>query len=343
MIKKFVFLFLLTSLLTACISIKVDAATATPAQQNFVTATLPPTKPGFVPFTVTPIPEITATPTLAITAPPNCTDSTILLRDVTIQDNTIVKAGEKFIKTWEFQNTGTCPWINYTLDFSTGDQMDAPLSTPIPATLAKDRVQISVDLTAPSANGTYTGFFTLNNSNGEIVPIGIEKTFWVKIIVASGGIPPTSGAIVTQTGNITTVGSTNCNYSQDIGAVNQIASLINAERVKAGLSVLTSNSLLTAAAQSHAADMACNNKISHTGSDGSLSYTRILAAGYSGSYSEEIIYGGGGPQAALIWWMNDQIHRDAILNPRAAEIGVGYAYSSDTSYGDYIVVDFGSP
>ena len=337
--KKTVLLLLLASLLTACISIKVDSAIATPAQQNFVTATLPPTKPGFVPFTLTPIPEITATPPLAITAPLNCTDSTILLRDVTIQDNTIVKAGEKFVKTWEFQNTGTCPWINYTLDFSSGDQMDAPLSSPIPATLAKDRVQISVDLTAPSANGTYTGFFTLNNSNGEIVPIGIEKTFWVKIIVGSGGIPP----IVTPIGGTTSGGSANCNYSQDAAAVNQIASLINAERAKAGLSVLTSNSMLAAAAQSHAADMACNNKISHTGSDGSLSYTRILAAGYSGSYSEEIIYGGGGPQAALIWWMNDQIHRDAILNPRAAEIGVGYAYFPGNSYGDYIVVDFGSP
>jgi uncharacterized protein YkwD len=57
---------------------------------------------------------------------------------------------------------------------------------------------------------------------------------------------------------------------------------------------------------------------------------------------EEIIYGGGGPQAAMTWWMNDQIHRDAILKARSTEMGVGYAYFANGSYGDYIVVVFGS-
>jgi hypothetical protein len=253
----------------------------------------------------------------------------VLLRDVTIQDNTQVKAGEKFTKTWEFQNTGTCPWIDYTLEFSAGDQMNAPLSAPIPATVSKDKVQVSVELTAPAPNGTYTGYFTLNNSNGEIVPIGIEKTFWVKIIVGAGTIvPTTSGANPTQSGSTTTGGGANCNYSQNAGYVNQLASLINAERANAGLPALVVNSLLAAAAQGHAADMACNNMISHTGSDGSSSYSRILASGYSGSYSEEIIYGGGGPQAAMSWWMNDQIHRDAILNLGRTCLALGTLCSS---------------
>ena len=83
--------------------------------------------------------------------------------------------------------------------------------------------------------------------------------------------------------------------------------------------------------------------VSHTGSDGSSAYSRILAFGYSPSYSEEIIYGGGGPQAAMTWWMNDQIHRDAILNPKSTEKGVGYAYFANGSYGDYFVVELGSP
>ena len=345
--KKTLLLLLLASLLTSCISVSVDSVTATAVQSDFVTATLPPTKAGFVPITPTPIPAITLAPTLAVTAPPNCKDSTVLLRDVTIQDNTVVKAGEKFTKIWEFQNTGTCPWINYTLEFSAGDQMSAPLSAPITDTAPKDKVQISVELTAPSADGAYTGFFTLNNAAGEVLPIGIEKTFWVKIVVGSSTVvPTTSGSSPTQSGNTSTGGSggnANCNYSQDAGYVNQIASLINSERANAGLAALTVNSLLTAAAQNHAADMACNNNISHTGSDGSSAYSRILSSGYSGSYSEEIIYGGGGPQAAMSWWMNDQIHRDAILNPRAKEIGVGYAYYSNGAYGDYIAVDFGSP
>ena len=344
MYKKIIPLFLITILLTSCISVAVDSESQTPVQPDFVTATLIPTKAGFVPATLTPIPAMTVTSAIAITAPPNCKDGAVLLRDVTIQDNTQVKAGEKFTKTWEFQNTGTCPWINYTLEFSAGDQMGAPLSAPIAVTVSNEKALVSVELTAPASNGTYTGYFTLNNSNGETVPIGIEKTFWVKIIVGTGGVvPTTSGANPTQSGSISTGGGANCNYSQNAGYVNQIASLINAERANAGLPTLTVNTQLAAAAQGHAADMACNNMISHTGSDGSSSYSRILAAGYSGSYSEEIIYGGGGPQAAMSWWMSDQIHRDAILNPRSSEMGVGYAYYSNGSYGDYIAVDFGRP
>lgn len=333
------------SLLTSCISVAVDSGSAVTAQPDFVTATLIPTKVGFVPATLTPIPETTVTPTLAITAPANCKDGAVLLRDVTIQDDTRVKANEKFTKTWEFQNTGTCPWINYTVIFAKGDPMGAPLSAPIAATAPNEKVQISVELTAPASNGTYTGYFTLHNSDDKVVLIGIEKTFWVRIIVGSGTIIPTaSGTNPTQSGNITTGGgvSANCSYSQNAGYVNQIASLINEERANAGLPALTINSQLAASAQGHAADMACNNMISHTGSDGSSAHSRILASGYASSYSEEIIYGGGGPQAAMSWWMNDQIHRDAILNPRSSEMGVGYAYFSNGAYGDYITVDFGS-
>ncbi|MBL8102921.1 MAG: hypothetical protein JNM02_10355 [Anaerolineales bacterium] len=332
---------LLLFLLSACISVKVDDA-KTPTPSNFITATLAPTKAGFVPATLTPTLEITTTPTLAITVPANCTNTAVLLRDVTIQDNTQVKAGEKFTKTWEFQNTGTCPWIGYALKFAAGDQMNAPLSAPIAAALPNEKIQVSVELTAPPSNGTYTGYFTLNDANGKDVVIGIEKTFWVKIIVGSSAVPPsTSGTNPTQSSGGTSGGNANCSYSQNAGYVNQIAALINVERANAGLPALTVNSQLAAAAQSHAADMACNNNISHTGSNGSSSYSRVLASGYSGSFAEEIIYGGGGPEAAMLWWMSDQIHRDAILNPRSTELGVGYAYYSNGAYGDYIAVDFG--
>jgi uncharacterized protein YkwD len=348
MFKKIIFLS--AFLLTACISVAVDSNSATAVRPNFVTATLPPTKQAFVPATLIPTPEIIITPTLAITAPANCTDGAVLLRDVTIQDNTSVKPNEKFTKTWEFQNTGTCPWINYKLVFAAGDQMGAPLTAPIADTVSNKKVQVSVELTAPATNGTYTGYFTLHNSADKIVAIGVEKTFWVKIVVggsaAVSATPVTSEANPTQSGNTTTGtggGTAHCNYSQNAGYVNQVASLINAERANAGLPALTVNAQLAAAAQGHAADMACNNMISHTGSDGSSTYSRVLASGYSGSFSEEIIYGDGGPQAAISWWMGDQIHRDAILKAKTTQMGVGYAYFSNGSYGDYITVDFGSP
>jgi uncharacterized protein YkwD len=40
--------------------------------------------------------------------------------------------------------------------------------------------------------------------------------------------------------------------------------------------------------------------------------------------------------------MSDQIHRDAILKAKTTEMGVGYAYFSNGSYGDFIVVEFGT-
>ncbi|MCQ3937023.1 MAG: hypothetical protein DPW18_08265 [Chloroflexi bacterium] len=343
MAKKVSLVFIAALFLSSCISVKVEETQA-PTQAGFVTATLPPTKAGYVPPTPTVTPDVTLTPTPAVTIPPDCTNSAVLVRDVTIQDGTRVNPGEKFTKTWEFINNGTCPWIGYVLKFAAGDQMNAPLSAPIPDTLPKDSVQVSVELTAPTANGSYTGYFTLNDPNGKDVPIGIEKTFWVKITVGSGGATPqatTSGSVNTPSGS--TGGGANCNYSQNAAYVNQIASMINEERANAGLPALTINSLLAGAAQGHAADMACSNRISHTGSDGSSAYARVLASGYAPSYAEEIIYGGGGPQAAMTWWMNDQIHRDAILNARSVEMGVGYAYYSNGSYGDYFVVVFGSP
>lgn len=344
MTKKIILLIAL--LLASCVSISVDSNKQPTAQPDFVTSTLMPTRAGYVPPTLTPVPESTITPTkLPVTAPANCTDSAVLVRDVTIPDNTQIKAGEKFTKTWEFINNGTCPWIGYVIKFSTGDKMNAPLSAPIPDTLPKDRVEASVELSAPTSNGTFTGYFTLNDSNGNALPIGTEKTFWVKIIVGSGTIiPATSEGNPTQSSSGNTPvsgGGGNCSYSQNAGYVNQIASLINAERANAGLPQLSFNDQLSSAAQGHAADMACNSMISHTGSNGSSSYARVLASGYSGTFTEEIIYGGGGTEAAMSWWMNDKIHRDAILNPNATEMGVGYAYFSNGAYGDYIAVDFG--
>jgi len=344
--KRIIYLTLiLTLLLSACISVSVDSAETEEPSRDFVTATLPPTKSGFVPATLTPTLAITSTPTVAVTAPPNCKNSAVLLRDVTIQDDTQVNAGESFTKTWEFQNNGTCPWVNYSIQFAAGDQMDAALSTPIPVTLPNKLVQISVELAAPLSNGSYTGYFTLNDADGKNIDIGIEKTFWVKIRVgASGSVPNTSASVSTQSsGGASAGGSVNCSYTLNAGYINQIANMINSERSKAGLSPLTLNSTLASAAQAHAVDMACNNMISHTSSDGTAMYTRILASGYVPSYTEEIIYGGGGPNAAFTWWKGSPLHINAILSTSSTEMGVGYAYFSNGGYGDFFVVDFGSP
>ena len=199
MFKKIILLSAL--LLTSCISVAVDSNAPVTAAPDFVTSTLPPTKQGFVPATLTPTLEVIISPTVAITAPPNCKDGAVLLRDVTIQDDTQVKAGETFTKTWEFQNTGTCPWMNYTLVFAAATKWKRRSPRQCLTTLKNEKAEVSVDLTAPTSNGTYTGYFTLHNSSDRIVPIGAEQTFWVKIVVGGPSVAATSGASPTQTGS----------------------------------------------------------------------------------------------------------------------------------------------
>jgi uncharacterized protein YkwD len=344
-------IFLLTSLfLAGCISVSPSNGTPT-APPQFVTSTLPPTKALVLPSTITPSTpdvdaELTGTVTLAVTSPPDCKVQAVLLEDVTIPDNTRVTAGETFTKTWRFKNTGTCHWDNYSIDFLTGDRMAAPESAPIPDTLAGSTVDVSLELTAPTADGSYSSYFTLKTAEGDSIDVGAEKTFWLKIIVGNPSTPATAAPRGTSTGtsgNSTGGATVDCNSSENGGAVSQIEALINAERQSNGLPALTVNSLLASAAQRHSADMACHNMLSHTGSDGSYVKSRIAATGYGASYTEEIIYAGGGPQAAFDWWMSDQLHRNAILTTRATEIGVGYAYLESSAYGGYITVNFASP
>jgi uncharacterized protein YkwD len=343
MYKKIFALFLILSLLTSCISVSSDLETATPAQADFVTATLAPTRAGFVPATLTPIPENTAAPTLNGSATANCKDSAILLRDVTIPDNTQMKAGEKFTKTWEFQNNGTCPWVNYTLKFASGDQMNAPLSAPIPDTAPKGKVLVSVELTAPASNGTSTGNFTLNDASGVAIPIGIEKTFWVKIVVGDGATQAASAGSPANTAYVPSGGNSNCSYSKNNGYVSDIISLINQARASVKLPALTINPQLMSAAQTHSADMACNNFLGHAGSDGTWIGDRLLRAGFpANTYYSEII-AIGTPRDAISQWQSDKPHWDAVLDPSVTEIGAGYAYYQSSDFNGYITVDMGRP
>ena len=268
-----------------------------------------------------------------------------MIADVTVPDDTQMTKGETFTKTWRFLNNGKCNWTGYTIAFVAGDRMASPDSAPVPATEAGKTVDVSVELTAPSIDGSYTGFYELRKANGETLDIGIENTFWVRILIGNAvpvavtpAFTPISGEPTIKVG-----GPASCNYSSSSSYQTELVNLINGARAEAGLPQLAVNAALTAAAQGHSIDMACHGLISHTGSDGSSPSQRISAAGYFASFASEIIYGSGYPQTAFDWWMNDQIHRNEILNPYVTELGVGYAYVAGTSAGGYYTVDFASP
>lgn len=310
----------------------------------FVTATLAATRTPHTRPTTTP----TGTPGLSLTAPANCKDTAVLLQDVTIADGTNIAYGAKFTKTWQFRNTGTCPWVDYKIAFVSGDRLAAPDTAPVPNTAPKADVNISVDLTAPTQDGIYTGFFELRDAAGEALDIGIEKTFWVKITVGNVTAPTLQAATnpaPTISGTLTSQkppGS--CTYTTSGSYPGEIVQLINSARTDAGLQALVISAQLAAAAQSHSIDMACHSLLSHTGSDASSIQQRIAASGYASTYSLEMIYGGYGayPLTAFTWWMNDPTHNAVIFNTSITEIGAGYAFVEDSAHGNYYTVDFGS-
>ena len=322
---------LIVSLLAACIS--VSQAPQVSPQPAFVTSTLPPKKTVLISPTSSPTLEATSitAPTLASTTMPDCRDEAILLRDVTIPDDAQVKAGEKFIKTWEFQNVGTCTWTNYSVILSTDDKINAPLSTPVSVTAPKEKVQISMELTAPTADGIYAGYFTLNNANGEALSIGTEKMFWVKFVVGK----PVSGPVVSIT-NVPQSGG--CVQGPNADYVDQIVALINSARSDAGLNTLTFNAEIASFSQSHAEDMAYHNFLSHDGSDGTFGQRMATYAQTHGQQITGEILAIGTPQNAMDQWRKDE-HWNYVLGT-FNQIGVGYAYSSCSDYGGYFTVDF---
>ena len=73
--------------------------------------------------------------------------------------------------------------------------MGAPDSAPVPTTASGATVDVSVQLTAPTAYNSYAGYFVLKDYSGKSVPIGIYNNFWVKIMV--GNVPSVTPIIAT--------------------------------------------------------------------------------------------------------------------------------------------------
>ncbi len=326
MTRKITILLSLLLLLTAC----VQNSAATPsanAPVAFVTSTLPPTKQSLT--LPTPVPP-TATATLDPAAPtptPTCRDGALFVEDVTVPDNTRFDAGAAFTKTWKFQNTGNCNWTGYTVAFVSGDRLSAPDSVPVSETEKGSPVEVSVDLTAPSGNGAYTGNFELRNEKGEVVPLGSEASFWVKIVVGD------EAAALGQVAG-------NCPYTENAEYVTTLIDLINQARAEVNRPALTVNEQLTAAARKHSLDMACNDFFRHSGSDGSWTGDRLQEAGYTQTFYQELL-GFGLAQDAMNQWKTDNTQWTSLISSRVSEIGVGYVFSKFSTLGGYWTVIVG--
>lgn len=111
----------------------------------------------------------------------------------------------------------------------------------------------------------------------------------------------------------------------------QVLKLVNQERAKAGLSALTTNSTLSAAANKRAKET--SQSFSHTRPDGT-SFSTVLKE-YNIAYraaGENIAYGQKTPQEVVTGWMNSPGHRANILNSNYGKLGIGVYKSNGVIY-----------
>jgi uncharacterized protein YkwD len=118
-----------------------------------------------------------------------------------------------------------------------------------------------------------------------------------------------------------------------------LLSSTNAQRSNNGVSVLSSNSLLTAAAQAKADDMVTRGYWSHNTPDGQQPWVFITNAGYQyAAAGENLAYGFMTSSDTVTGWMNSPGHRANLLSTAFVDVGFGIANSPDYCYiGDHDV------
>jgi len=172
-------------------SAPLATATTMPSISPLVTVTSRPT-------TTAPTLPPTAFPATAVPAtntPAGTCNLAAFEGDINYTDDTVVPAGQNFDKKWRLRNNGTCTWTSgYKVVFVTGDAMGGAGSVQLTNGTVQPgaSVNVSVNLTAPSAPGTYRGNFKLRSSDGSefgIDPAG--SVFYVRIVVENpnGDVP----------------------------------------------------------------------------------------------------------------------------------------------------------
>ncbi|MEW5828315.1 MAG: NBR1-Ig-like domain-containing protein [Chloroflexota bacterium] len=199
------------------------AAQTVEAQLTQAAALASPTQPPLA--TLPPPTQAIVTPTFTV-KPPTPTNTPIcdlgqFIKDISVPDGAVFAPGAAFTKTWRIKNIGVCEWSGYSLVFDSGDAMSGDASKAIGSVLYGQEVDLSIDLKAPSTEGTYRGYWRIRNASGVLIPIanGYQgRSFYVEIKVANPTATPTSTPTVS-TVTLTTLDAEDGHVRSD-GTVN---------------------------------------------------------------------------------------------------------------------------
>lgn len=169
-------------------ALTVQAMSTTSTTQTVSTPFSTPTLPVALPTSTSISFPTLALPTSTRAASPTpVCDQAQFVRDVSIPDGTVFAPGAAFTKTWRLRNAGTCTWSGYSVVFDSGDSMGGSSPTSIGSVGPGQEVDVSVNLTAPAAAGSYRGYWRIRNSSGVLIPVlgGTQgRSFFVDIRVA---------------------------------------------------------------------------------------------------------------------------------------------------------------
>jgi hypothetical protein len=129
-------------------------------------------------------------------------------------------------------------------------------------------------------------------------------------------------------------------YAANI-APSEVIRLTNEKRVEAGLPALTTNSVLSQAAQAKGADMLVKGYWAHVAPDGTEPWKFFIDAGYKYRYAgENLARDFSDPSSAVEAWMASPTHRENILSSKYKEIGVAVVEGSLAGVDTTIIVQF---
>lgn len=176
---------------------QTQTAMAMPSDTPTPTATASPTGTSTLAMTNTPGTPIVASGGIQ---PTTSCYSMAFVSDVTVPDNTTMKPGQTFTKTWRVRNNGTCAWESgFKFNFIGGEAMSGATLTLDKAVNPGTETELSVAMTAPNASGSHRGNWRMATAAG--ANFGDEVYV---IIVVSGSASPS----LTATGGATKATST---------------------------------------------------------------------------------------------------------------------------------------
>jgi uncharacterized protein YkwD len=160
-------------------------------------------------------------------------------------------------------------------------------------------------------------------------------------------VEPTATTVPTETPTVESTATTSADSTTPVecGDAEELALLkaINDLRAQDGLEPLAMGPAITAGADAHSQDMAKNNFMGFSGSDGSTTAQRMTTAGYPNpdAVSDYIFAGDPTGAGVFAWLQQNTSQSDTLLNSKHVAIGIARANNPDSAAKWYWTVSFG--